>query len=279
MILVYLFIIFLNINVNVNVNGESIFHYDLAELNNYKLFNGFDFDFVEIIYNKMQCNNWNDIIIYENITRFIPEEKRIFSAYLMIHDGNKQIILYVNNEFININDRSIYTNRKRYECNTTLIDKDDCFYYDYVEEFNILKYTISEHINKLYYKYLKYDLILISNEYESNILQLYSVYLRYKYNIYTNTLYSYYSNVFSDNLMKVGNEKVEEKIKDSIVYRYRVVNEYQDEYQTKIGLNTLYNVNLVNHDYKLCDIQNFYCFNSTDKITPLKVNCKLIKLK
>jgi len=84
MILVYLFIIFLNINVNVNVNGESIFHYDLAELNNYKLFNGFDFDFVEIIYNKMQCNNWNDIIIYENITRFIPEEKRIFSAYFML---------------------------------------------------------------------------------------------------------------------------------------------------------------------------------------------------
>ncbi len=193
----------------------------------------------------------------------------------MINDINKEIILYIHNEFINKEDKPFYTMRKRYECNITLINEEDCFYYDFLPEFNILKYSITEQINKLYYKYSKYDLVFISNDYESNILQLYSVYLRYKYNIFTSTLYSFYSK--NDILGEVGNKKMEEEIKNSIVYRYRIINKYQNEYQTKLGI--LYNINLVNHDYKLCDINNIHCFNSTDRITPLKVNCNSVKLK
>ena len=246
----YYFLLLLIVGVNVNVNAESIFHYNPKELNNYKLFNGFDFDTVEIMYNKMQCNSWKDMTMYENITKLIPEENRIFFVYLMINDINKQILLH----------------------------EDDCFYYDFVPEFNMLKYSITDQINKLYFIYSRYDLVLLSNEYESNILQLYSVYLRYKYNIYTNTLYSFYSK--NDNLGTVGNEKIEKEIKNSIIYRYRVVNEYrnenQNEYQTKLGI--LYNINLVNNVYKLCNKHDLYCFNSTDKITPLKVNCGLVKL-
>ncbi len=270
-----LFLLFIFLNLSGNVNSESIFHYNLVELNNYKLFNGFDFNYAEIMYNKMQCNSWKDIHMYENITKIIPEENRILYTYLMVNHINKQIILYMDNEFINTENK-YNRNSKRYECNTTLINEEDCFYYDFVPEVNMLKYTITENINKLYYSYSRYDLVFISNEYESNILQLYSVYLKHKYNIYTNTLYSYYSK--NDDLGKVGNEKMEEQIKNSIVYRYRVINEYQNEV-TLNTLNTLYNINLVNHSYKLCDSNNIYCFNSTDRITPLKVNCGLIKLK
>ena len=274
----YYFLLLLIVGVNVNVNAESIFHYNPKELNNYKLFNGFDFDTVEIMYNKMQCNSWKDMTMYENITKLIPEENRIFFVYLMINDINKQIVLYIDNEFLNVKDKIKYTKRNRYECNTTLLHEDDCFYYDFVPEFNMLKYSITDQINKLYFIYSRYDLVLLSNEYESNILQLYSVYLRYKYNIYTNTLYSFYSK--NDNLGTVGNEKIEKEIKNSIIYRYRVVNEYrnenQNEYQTKLGI--LYNINLVNNVYKLCNKHDLYCFNSTDKITPLKVNCGLVKL-
>ena len=251
----------------INVNSESIFHYNTNDLYNYKLYKSFNYDYVEIIYNKMHCNNWKDIIMYENTTKLIPEENRILYTYLMINDINKQIILYVDNEFINT-ENDYTSNRKKYED-------------DYEQELNMLKYTISEHINKLYYKYPRYNLIFIGNEYESNILQLFSIYLNHKYNIFINTLYSFYSK--NEDVSKIGNEKKEELIKNSIIYRYRVINEYQNEYQNKDidknnNMTTLYNINLVNHSYKLCEPDNIYCFNKTDKITPLKVNCGYVKL-
>ena len=66
----------------INVNSEGIFHYNPNDLYNYKLYRKFNYDYVEIIYNKMQCNNWKDIIMYENTTKLIPEEKTVLLKFV-----------------------------------------------------------------------------------------------------------------------------------------------------------------------------------------------------